>query len=80
MHFYQIKIERRRSKILSEIITLFNIYKIIKKIRPDILLNFTIKPIIYGSLVTRILNIKTLNTLDGIGATFEITKFKKNNF
>ena len=75
--FQQIKIERRGSKILSEIITLFNIYKIIKKIRPDILLNFTIKPIIYGSLVTRILNIKTLNTLDGIGAIFEISKFKK---
>ena len=74
--FQQIKIERRGSKILSEIITLFNIYKIIKNIRPDILLNFTIKPIIYGSLVTRILNIKTLNTLDGIGATFEISKLK----
>ena len=40
-------------------------------------MNFTIKPIIYGSLVSRILNIKTLNTLDGLGASFEINKFKK---
>ena len=75
--FYQIKIERRGSKILSEIFTLINIYKIVKNIRPNFLLNFTIKPIIYGSLVSRILKIKTLNTLDGIGATFEITEFKK---
>ena len=41
--FQQIKIERRGSKILSEIITLFNIYKIIKNIRPDILLKFYYK-------------------------------------
>ena len=75
--FYHIKIERRGSKILSEIFTLLKIYKIIKNIKPDILFNFTVKPIIYGGLVSRILKIKTLNTLDGIGAAFELAKFKK---
>ena len=64
-------------KFFSEFLVLIKIYRIIKKIKPDIILNFTIKPIIYGSLVSRILNIKTLNTLDGLGASFEINKFKK---
>ena len=49
------------------------------KISPDVLFNFTIKPIIYGSLVARILKIKTLNTLDGLGATFEVNFIKKVN-
>ena len=68
--------ERRGDKIFSEILTLFKIYKIIRKIKPDIIFNFTIKPIIYGSLVSRFLNIKTINTLDGLGASFEINYFK----
>ena len=72
-----ITIERRGDKIFSELLSLIQTYKIIKKIKPDLLLNFTIKPIIYGSLVSRILNIKTLNTLDGLGASFEINKFKQ---
>ena len=58
--FHEIKIERRGNKIFPEILTLFKIYKIIRKIKPDIIFNFTIKPIIYGSLVSRFLNIKTM--------------------
>ena len=74
--FYKIKLDRRGDNFLKEFITLFNIYKKIKLISPNFIFNFTIKPIIYGSLSSRILNIKTLNTLDGLGATFEINIFK----
>ena len=74
--FHEIQMERRGDKIFSEILTLFRIYKIIRKMKPDIIFNFTIKPIIYGSLVSRFLNIKTINTLDGLGASFEINYFK----
>lgn len=75
--YQPITIDRRGDKIFSEFLVLIKIYRIIKKIKPDIILNFTIKPIIYGSLVSRILNIKTLNTLDGLGASFEINRIKK---
>ena len=75
--FHEIQMKRRGDKIFSEILTLFKIYKIIRKIKPDIIFNFTIKPIIYGSLISRFLNIKTINTLDGLGASFEINYFKK---
>ncbi len=72
-----ITFERRGDKIFSEFLTFLKIYKIIKRINPDIIFNFTIKPIIYGSLTSRILNIKTLNTLDGLGASFEVNKIKQ---
>ena len=75
--FYDLSIDRRGVNILYEINCLLKIYKKIKKINPDYLFNFTIKPIIYGSFVTRILKIKTLNTLDGLGATFKVSFLKR---
>ena len=76
--FYDISIDRRGVNFLDEIICLIKIYKKIKRISPNVLFNFTIKPIIYGSLVSRVLKIKTLNTLDGLGATFEVNFIKKH--
>ena len=75
--FYNISIDRRGVNFFDEICCLSKIYQRIMKISPDVLFNFTIKPIIYGSLVARILKIKTLNTLDGLGATFEVNFIKK---
>ena len=75
--FHNISIDRRGVNFLVEFNCLFKIYQKIKKIGPDVLFNFTIKPIVYGSLITRILKIKTLNTLDGLGATFQVNSIKK---
>ncbi len=75
--FHSISLERRGVKIISEFYLLLKIYLIIRKISPDVIFNFTIKPIIYGSLVSRILKIRTLNTLDGLGASYEINIFKR---
>ena len=75
--FQEILIDRRGVNIFGETYCLVNIYRKISKIKPDIIFNFTIKPILYGSLVSRILKIKTLNTLDGIGATFEVNLIKR---
>ena len=76
-NFCNITIDRRGVNFLDEIKFLLKIFLQIKKINPDILFNFTIKPIIYGSFVTRFLKIKTLNTLDGLGATFEVSILKR---
>ena len=39
---------------------LFNEYK------PDVVINFTIKPIIYSSLLLKTKKVKVINTLDGL--------------
>ena len=75
--FFNISLSRRGVNYLDEIKCLLKIFLLIKKINPDFLFNFTIKPIIYGSSVSRILKIKTLNTLDGLGSTFEVSLFKR---
>jgi len=45
-------------------------YKIYKKVRPDVVLHFTIKPNIYGSFVANKLNIPVINNITGLGTIF----------
>jgi len=46
------------------------LYSIFKKQKPDLILNYTIKPNIYGNLAAKILGIPTISTLTGLGYTF----------
>lgn len=55
----------------------FKDYKIIKdyklllqKIKPDLILSFTIKPNIYGNLAAKSLNIPVINNISGLGTLF----------
>lgn len=43
----------------------------LKKIKPDVCLTFTIRPGIYGNLVTKKLQIPTISNITGIGPLFE---------
>jgi len=47
-----------------------SLYKIYKEIKPDIVLNFTIKPNIYSAIVARILKIYSINNITGLGTIF----------
>ncbi len=48
-------------------IELFRIYK---RINPDVILHFTIKPNIYGTLAARFLKIPVINNVSGLGTVF----------
>ena len=69
-----IYINSKSTNPIDDLKTLFQYLKIYKKEKPDIVLNFTIKPVIYGSLACSILGIKTINTITGLGTGF----LKKN--
>ncbi len=45
--------------------------KALKQIKPDVCLTFTIRPAIYGNMVTRGLDIPTISTITGTGPLFE---------
>lgn len=50
---------------------LIKFYQIYKKISPDFILHYTIKPNIYGSIAAKLLNIKTLAVVPGTGSIFQ---------
>jgi len=68
--FFEIKISNNSINILEDIILLFNIYKNLKKIDPDYILNFTIKPLIYGTFISNLINIKSICMMTGLGTIF----------
>jgi len=45
-------------------------YTILRRERPSVLLTFTIKPCIYGTLAASMLNIPVINNVTGLGAAF----------
>ena len=49
---------------------IFNLYKTIKKVDPDVCLTFSIRPAIWGNFITRSLNIPTITNITGVGPLF----------
>jgi glycosyltransferase involved in cell wall biosynthesis len=53
----------------------FALYKVFKKNKFDIILNFTIKPNIYSAIIARLLKIDSINNITGLGTIFIKTTF-----
>jgi glycosyltransferase involved in cell wall biosynthesis len=50
---------------------IYNLRKALKKIKPDVCLTFSIRPAIWGNLITRNLKIPTITNITGVGPLFE---------
>lgn len=68
--FYDININAQGINPFEDIKTMLNFYKLFKEIAPDYVCQYTIKPNIYGSFAAKILNIKTINNIAGLGNLF----------
>ena len=68
--FHDIKMNAQGINPLQDLRTTYQFYKLFKKISPDVLCQYTIKPNIYGSLMASILNIKMINNIAGLGTLF----------
>ena len=49
---------------------IYNVRKALKKISPDVCLTFSIRPAIWGNLITRQLHIPTITNITGVGPLF----------
>lgn len=68
--FHDIKINAQGVNPWEDIKTVMNFYKLFKSINPDYVCQYTIKPNIYGSFAAKMLNIKTINNIAGLGNLF----------
>ena len=50
--------------------TTIEFYQLLKNLSPDFICNYTIKPNVYASFVARVLNIKIINNIAGLGTLF----------
>ncbi len=53
-----------------DLLLLWRIWRLLRRERPDVYFGFTVKPNIYGSLAARVLRIPVINTITGLGASF----------
>jgi glycosyltransferase involved in cell wall biosynthesis len=60
----------RKVHVLNDILLIFRYFRIFSRVKPDIVLSYTSKPNIYGSLVARVLGISIVNNISGLGTPF----------
>jgi len=62
---------RRGKNPINDIKLFINYIKLIKKIKPDVVFTYTIKPNIYGGIVCRLLKIPYIANITGLGTAVE---------
>ncbi len=68
--YKKITMDSRGANPIKDMCLIFELFNIYRKVRPDIILHFTVKPNIYGTFAARILNIPTINNVCGLGTVF----------
>ena len=64
--YYNIYINRKGTNPFEDIKQQYNCTSFIKN-KPDVVLHFTIKPNIYGTIAASLLDIKIINNIAGLG-------------
>lgn len=72
--YHQIKMDSRGANPIKDSALILELFFIYRKIRPDIILHYTIKPNVYGTLAASLLRIPVINNVCGLGTVF----LKKN--
>lgn len=55
---------------LTELKALIHLYRLVRKISPDLIVNVTIKPNLYGTIIGRLMMIPVVNNVTGLGSIF----------
>ena len=67
---HKVKMDSRGANPVKDLALIFELYSIYKNIRPDVILHYTIKPNVYGSLAASFLKIPVVNNVCGLGTVF----------
>lgn len=67
---HAVKMDSRGANPIKDLALIFELYTIYKKIKPDVILHYTIKPNVYGSLAASFLKIPVVNNVCGLGTVF----------
>jgi glycosyltransferase involved in cell wall biosynthesis len=67
---HNVRMDSRGANPIKDMALVLEFGSIYKRIKPDVVLHFTIKPNIYGTLAARLLNIPVINNVCGLGTVF----------
>lgn len=67
---HPVKMDSRGANPLKDLALTLELFGIYRKLKPDVILHFTIKPNVYGTLAAALLRIPTINNVCGLGTIF----------
>lgn len=71
INFINIPVSRSGTGLLKEFKTIKSLFKVYNEVKPDVVHHVTMKPVIYGSLVSKLTKVNgTLNAISGMGYNF----------
>ena len=68
--YHHIAMNNKGTNPIEDMKLIYDYYKLYKKINPSVILQYTIKPNIYGSIAARILGHKVISNISGLGTVF----------
>ncbi len=71
---HDLKMDSRGANPVKDFLLIFELLSAYRKVKPDVVLHYTIKPNVYGTLAAAILRIPSINNVCGLGTIF----LKKN--
>jgi|LGOV01.1.fsa_nt_gb galacturonosyltransferase len=75
--FVEFNIDKKGRNPFKEFLLIFKYIKHYRAINPDLILQFTIKPNLYGTLAARYLRIPVINNITGLGIVFNEKSFRR---
>lgn len=71
-HIYEIPMQRTGTNPIKDLNTLMGMYRLMREIKPDVVLSYTIKPVIYGTLAAWLAKVpKRFALITGLGYAFQ---------
>jgi glycosyltransferase involved in cell wall biosynthesis len=62
--------DSRGANPIKDIALIFELFTLYKRVKPDVILHYTIKPNVYGSIAAALLKIPVVNNVCGLGTVF----------
>jgi len=67
---HDLKMDSRGANPIKDSLLIFELLSTYKRIKPDLILHYTVKPNVYGTLAAAILRIPCINNVCGLGTIF----------
>lgn len=67
---HNIRMDSRGANPIKDLALIFEFKSIYEKVKPDVILHFTVKPNVYGTLAAAMLKIPVINNVCGLGTAF----------
>jgi glycosyltransferase involved in cell wall biosynthesis len=69
-HYVPVSLDNKGSHPLKDLQFTYKLHHLYKQIQPDVVLHYTIKPNIYGTMAAALLGIPVINNVSGLGTVF----------